>query len=247
MKAQRNIITAMLFLLISSFSFSMHANEEARDMIVRITKLNGNTINIQLANLQQERTQVSIADLHGQFWFSEIITKEYGFAKQFDLSIIPTGTYIVYVRNAGEKHVKTFAKYKDDLAFFDTSNTTTSNQAFAQLTSSQAKSTNRLITRITASDAYNVDVQLANLLNKKAKIQLNQLGGLYLVKEQVSGKAGYAKTFNCLGLAKGDYYLLVQTQKSTLIQFFTINKDGIEMGEEQRLDGHRSNLSWATK
>ena len=246
MKAQRNFLSTTLFVLISCFSVSLLANTATANMIVRITKLNDHSINLQVANIQQ-RTEIKIVDLNGQPWFSTVVKKTNAYAKQLNLSAIPTGNYIVYVKNDDEKHIQAFAKSSEEIAFFESSDKPATNYAYAQLASNRTKTSQRLITRVSTDGDKKVEVQLANLMNKKTSVQVRFLTGVELVRDQVRGEAGYAKSFNCEGMTAGDYYVVVRTGKTTFLQFFMINEAGIFMEESQRLDNNPAKLDWAAK
>ena len=112
-------LLAALFLVCSTL---FAAAPPGAQLIVRFEKgVAPNTIQVQVANLQKTRTRIAIQDLSGKVWYSEYVVKEDGYAKNLNLSGMPEGQYVVFVKNARTQCSKTFRYAAGEIVFFEPS------------------------------------------------------------------------------------------------------------------------------
>lgn len=95
-----------LCLAMSSFAFASTSNNADDNPIFRVKPVETKAIQVNLANLQQVTTSISLTDLSGKTFFKETIRKHNGYAKKFDLEKIPNGRYVLTVKQDGESYSK---------------------------------------------------------------------------------------------------------------------------------------------
>jgi Secretion system C-terminal sorting domain len=217
----------ILALLSTSFRLTAHPDNDAGEMLVKIKKSSALSFTLQLANLQNQLTEVKLVDVNGKDWYIETLQRERGYIKTLNLSKVPEGIYILTIENNGQKYMQAINKDENDFAFFEDASDNKTSDALALLTSSTSKKEIGLITKIKVAQPFHVSISLANLLNKNGLVQLNSLGGDCLMKDKVENVHGYAKLVNVLGMNTGTYYFLIRTEGSVQIQFFTLTKNGV--------------------
>ncbi len=80
-----------------------------------VTTAGSKTIVIALKNLQQKRATLSIEDLDGTtIHYQETITKRNGYRKALNLSNLPTGKYLLVVKEGGRKYQQVIVISKSD-------------------------------------------------------------------------------------------------------------------------------------
>jgi predicted peptidase len=231
----------MLFtacLMVMGTALNLHANVvPAPDskMIVKIEKGDeAKTIKLYVANLLDQRTEVSLQDMDGKIWFSEYVWNEAGFAKKLNLNEMPEGNYLFFVLNKNGKFVQMLSLGENEVDFFRSVPAFAGKKAVAVYASYNTRKRGQLITYITQPGKHTIGVQLANLEEKTANLQINAVGESIAYDETVSGKHGYAKLLNTEGMLPGNYYLYVKTDKTTFVQFFKLTKEGVMFEEAQQ-------------
>jgi len=228
MKLQRIIWSVITLLLLTT---SIYANPMDGEMLIRVQKESSSTISIKLANLKKMRTEISITDLQGKPWFSEYAWGNNGYAKELNLEALPTGTYILVVKNKMKTHTQALAKQSNQISFFETNSDQGSE--IAHLTASSNIS---VIASFASAGAEAIDLKIANLKKSTTTIQLNNLDGVLLAKEVVKDQNRFAKRFNLKGLPNGIYFFTVQHKQLQMLQMVSIHKEGVVLKEQQVLD-----------
>ncbi len=247
MKTQSNVAIAIILTIITTFSLNAAPYTEGGKMIVRVAQQDREVIDVQLANLQKQRTKVSISDVHGKIWFSEYAWGVHANPKRLDLHGMPAGEYVLLIKNKQQQYVQVFTKTEKGLFFFEKEEPQKGEEATAILTSGSPAAGNVLISRFTADGAHGVDIQLANLLGSKTIVQLKNTDGNTLYEEAIEGQDGYAKKINLEGVVNGHYYFLIRTGKLIRVQFLSIGPRGVELEERQELENESLNGKLALK
>lgn len=74
------------------------------DIEFYVTKVSEKKLEVTLANLQSQRTTVTIENLDGStIYFRDIVTKHNGYRKRLNLDQLPNGKYKLIVTNGEEK------------------------------------------------------------------------------------------------------------------------------------------------
>ena len=206
--------------------------EPAPSMIVRISKGDdAKSIALQLANLQKYRTQIAVQDLAGKLWYSEYVEREDGFAQKLDLSALPDGAYICFVKNRAGEYTRSFSLRGTALVFFENGSKCNSGAAVFVHTGKERPAMARIAA---VSDA--IRLQLNNLMKSDVLIQLHVPGVGVAFQEQVSGENGYAKMIRLGGMDKGNYLLYLKIGNTMLMQHLELTKEGVQMGALEHLD-----------
>lgn len=234
-------------LMVMGTAPNLHANAypiPGSKMIVRITKGDAvKMLNVQVANLQKERTQVCLQDMDGKIWFSDYVLREAAYAKKFNLNGMPDGDYLFFVSNKRGSHLQMITMGERHIDFFRPIIAEPINPV-AVFAGTNIKKRGKLITYITKQNDNTIGVQLANLEGKAATIRINAVGEAMAFSETTEGKEGYAKLLNTTGMIPGKYFLYVKTEKTTVVQFFDVTKEGVKLGNGQKFTPVRK--GWAT-
>lgn len=234
-------------LMVMGTAPNLHANVypiPGSKMIVKITKGDAaKMLNVQLANLQDERTHVCLQDMEGKIWFSDYVWRETGYAKKFNLNNMPDGDYLFFVSNNKNSHMQMITMGERHIEFFRPM-MVEPNKPVAVFASLDNKKRGKLITYITKQNENTIGVQLANLEGKAATIRINAVGEAVTFNETTEGKEGYARLLNTTGMIPGKYFLYVKTDKTTVVQFFDVTKEGVKLGNGQKFTPIRK--GWAT-
>ncbi len=220
-------------LLVSTASIFASSGEE---MIVRVKKgPSFKSLFVQLVNLQEQDTRITILDRHGKTWFEETLEADNGYSKLFHLEKVPNGIYFLAIRNKGEQEMRTFQIQPEGLALFEAVIPATSQSSFVRNVGQKRGKPAELITHFTPKEGKVLHVQLANLMEQPASIEFGDLRQPKWFTEDIKSAKGYAKDWKLEGLKNGDYYLLIQTQGRLLIQEFSLQKDQIVLKQQQQL------------
>lgn len=250
MKTQRNLLIALVLVFTTTFTSNIIAGNsvETGRLIVKVEANHNNYLGLQMANLNKKFTKIRISDMNEKVWLSVNVTKELGYAKKINLRNMPSGTYILFVENSGQRFVQAFAKNDRGVALYQQNVQKASNKAVAVLTSSITKhKKGELITRITTPDAFCIGIQLSNLDYQETNIQLIGQYCTSIIREKVEGQAGYAKKINLTGIEAGHYYIVIKAREVTQIQFFSIDEKGVRLNEYQTWNARKSKISYASK
>lgn len=247
MRTQSNVVTVTILIIATSLSLQAKPASKGEQMIVHVTQENQHSIKVQLANLEKKRTLVQIIDIQGKIWLSDYARGVNGYSKMLDLDEIPTGQYVLQVKNMHKRYIQVFTKIKGNVFFFEKENTTPRDRPIALFASNNPVPGDVLISRIKSNSEYTVDIQLANLLGATSTVQLKSIRGSIIYQEIIKGRNGYAKTINLQDVLPGEYYFLIQTSSLTQILFLTISKHGIELKERQKLDSRLTSMDLAIK
>jgi hypothetical protein len=67
-----------------------------------------------------------------------------------------------------------------------------------------------------------------------------------VIENNVKGEHGYAMKFNTADMTPDNGYLYIKTKAATIVQFFSINVDGIVIEGAQKLDNALAKKGLAT-
>jgi hypothetical protein len=232
---QRFFFATVALFFAMNLTLSANPNPDPGKMIVRL-KNNTEALGIQLANLQQERTHVCLTDLKGKIWFSEYVWNETGYAKNLNLAGMPDGPYLFYVSNKNGKHVQSFVKSNYEVTFSEIQD-----QPNTVLTAKTQARKGTFFSRFTATDKHSINLQMSNMQAQKVRVQLNALNSAPVLKETVKNQNGYYKKWQLEGIDFGTYYFVIQTETSLELQFITISKAGVQLGQHQQLNNKALN------
>jgi len=235
MKTQFNLVAIIMVTIATTCSLHAATGWETDKMIIRVEQEDGESIRIQLANLEKKHTTVSITGVDGKTWFWEKARGVHGFAKKLQLKDMPTGEYVLQIKNRDSYYVQVFIKSNSKVIFFNRGSLGKREQAVAMRTSRPSVKESMLISRIKVKDEHKVDIQLANLQHAPSELILKSIEGSTMYQTRINQKHGFAKTMNLEDLMSGQYYFLFRTGKMILVQFFTIDDDGVVLGEKQQL------------
>ena len=236
MKTQSNLVLALLLSIITGFTLAAAPYGGAHKMIVRVEQQNGQALTVQLANLQKQRTRISLADTNGKVWFSDYAWGVNGYTKRLNLDGMPAGSYVLLINNTRDQYAQAFTKTQYQLFFFQREADQNEEKAVAKLTSRRTAPANPSICRITPDKARGVVFRLANLLGAETTLQLKTETGGNLFETVIAGQSGYAKKINLEGMPNGAYYLLIHTGELTRMLFMNLSTHHIEIKEIQQLD-----------
>lgn len=100
---------SILLLAAATWLTTTSATRFESRIIVRIEQFKTEkAIEVQLANLQHQYTEVAILGANGKRWFSESVRHANGYSKKLDLSRLPAGDYRCVVSGRRERHVRSF-------------------------------------------------------------------------------------------------------------------------------------------
>ena len=99
-----NLLLALgLLTLISVPAFSTAPAALPGDNIIMKTEaVDANTIKVLLANLERERTSLTIESLTGKTYYSDNIVKHRGYLLKLDVEDLPNGRYLLKVKQKDE-------------------------------------------------------------------------------------------------------------------------------------------------
>lgn len=100
MKHVKLILAGLCLSLMATFGFA-NPNPDSEHLIMRVKSHEAKSINITLANLQLETTNLTLSSLDGTVYFSDIIRKHNGYGKSLSLHKVPQGRYVLKVTQKG--------------------------------------------------------------------------------------------------------------------------------------------------
>lgn len=209
----------------------------AQQPIVRFEKDDiTKSINVQLANLMKNSTEVAIQDVNGQVWYNKYIARENGYYMGLNFYGLPDGDYVIYARNREGMKAKAISSSAANLEFYTTVPSESKVQAANFMPVNYANSVDKLIYYFTDEGSMNLGIQLANLQQKPVFINLVAMGYGPVFTREINNENGVAFKVNMEGITKGDFFLYVRTDEANLMQFFKVTTNDIQLGELQKLD-----------
>lgn len=230
MQKQRMLLLAALFLLSSWFAAAGNAGNRP---ILRIEKGNlSQTIEVQLANLQHQPTQVSLQDMDGRVWFSESVSGENGYTKKLDLKGMPAGRYICSIRHPNGQYARAFRFYESGVEFFERLNPGNFGAPLLVHTGGNRP----CMVRLSAAGPKTLRLQLSNLQQQETRIRLCALEGGAVFQKKINKEWGYAENLNLNGLEPGRYVLDLKINHTQLIHYIQVSANTIQIDQQERLE-----------
>jgi len=203
------------------------------------------TININLDGLDQQNTQLNIQDFSGKKWFSEMIRKQTQFSKTIDLNVMPSGEYLVVVKNKRSQQSRAFRFDGQQVVLFDISSDATTPGGLVL----EAGGASRIIARITATDAQTLYLHLSNLKEYQAAVQLLTPDGDVRWEASSNGQIAITKLFDvkALMIEPGTYFLRIQAGDATVIQELEIKSSALQPGMAHHVSDAGAGVELAKK
>ncbi len=227
MQTKHTLLIAALILLSSWCSTARNADNHP---IMRIEKSHlSQSIEVQLANLQQQTTRIALQDLEGTVWFSESVSKQNGYSKKLDLNGMPEGRYLCLVQHPEGRQARAFRLHQGEVQFFEQLEAGNFGTPLLVHTGSARP----CIVRMSTDGPKALRVQLTNLQQQDARIRISSVGGGAVFHTKISGEAGYAQNINLEGLEPGTYILDLKMHKTQLIRYIQVTANTIQLEQQQ--------------
>ncbi len=242
---RKYLVLLIAWALACAFTFAS-GNDKGENIGVKIQKgEEAKTIIIRLINLEKLATEVVVQDAEGGVWYSEWIRMEAGYATKLDLSTLPNGDYLAFIRNEAGIWVQVFTIAANGIAFFERPDVDNDNKGVAVLTSyGGGGEIGKLIAHFTDKGVLGMGVLLSNLQKQPTTLRMVTLGEGSFYSKTVNGENGFARTLDMNGVGSGDYFLYVHAADATVVQFFTISSENeLALGEIQRRDRPNVNIA----
>lgn len=236
MKKQRNLFALMILTLLSTYSLIAQSSTTTRAAFLKVNAIDAQSIDVQLTNLQQKKTILTLKDISGKTWYNKVIKKKYGYAKRMILSEIPAGHYIMTIESTLGHITRIFSKDEKNISVYEPSSVSEKNESYPMLAGTKRAVENRPITRFTTPESKSIGIQLANLLGLPTQVSVISLNGMIKLTDAAKDEYGYAKRFNLNGLSDGRYYIHIQTDQLSQVQFFTIKDNEVTLEDYYLLD-----------
>lgn len=220
-----------------ALSYTAAASPEGR-LIIRVEQGDAaKTIKVQLANLENNRTNISLIDTEGKHWFFESVAGQNGYATLLKLDGMPDGDYIVLIGQKGRQYVQALTLAESGIGFFREPGSGDSKEVIARLADNKLAVKGKLISHFSEAEGQQVNLQLANLLERPATISLvSPTGGGMMKQKAVTGQKGYNERWNLEGMAYGAYFFCIKSADATVIQFLKLTEEGIELTNGLRME-----------
>lgn len=100
--------------LLCSYSYANTSPTEPGKMLVNVHQPESGVLMLQLANLQQINTTITLHNLEGDSYFRQQVNKHNGYLLKIGLSGIPNGRYIMRIRQANGQEVNQIIYKSED-------------------------------------------------------------------------------------------------------------------------------------
>ncbi|MEZ4941670.1 MAG: hypothetical protein R3D58_12400 [Saprospiraceae bacterium] len=237
MKTKLNLLVAITLICTTFLNASVTSN---LNLQLKTGETPG-TVTVQLDGLDQLNTQLSIQDLSGKKWFSEMIRKQTRFSKTIDLKTMPSGAYILFVKNKRSQQSRAFRLDNTQVVLFDISGDATTPGGLVL----EAGGANRIIARVSATDDQTLYLHVSNLKDYQATIRIISPDGDVRWEAASRGQIAIAQTLNmkALMIEPGTYFVHIQAGDATVIQELEITGAGVQPG----MAHHVSNPGYGTE
>lgn len=226
----------ILLIALVATVLTLNANS-INPVIVSIKKSDdAKALEIRLANLEMKHTQITLLDAEGKSWYFHNVSKGVGYSAKLNLEGMPDNDYVVFVKNKKGQQFQAFSMEGADITFFQLQNSGTIKNLTASLENYEMKETAQLITKVTVEGTQSLGVRVANLKEVPTTLRLFSDGGTTIQTEKVDGEHAYAKSWDLQNVADGNYFLFIESGKTTVIQSISVKRNKVEVGAVQRLD-----------
>lgn len=210
--------------------FAKPFTEGTSRLIVHLDKsADPNSLDLRVANLNKELTQIGIQDLNGNLKFSKFVHKKESFALRLNLKGMAEGAYVVFVSNKSHQHSQAISFQNEDVALFENSEDKEPEAPF-RFTS---KNGGTVIVRISDEDNCSVGVQMANLQKRPASVRLMQIGEQTMFSKHLRKEDAFAQKINLSGMADSDYILSVEMEDATIVQILHLSEGVLTLKKHQ--------------
>ncbi len=195
------------------------------------------TFVLKLAELDKVATEIGIQSTEGRVWYSDYLYRKTDFATKINLSAVPAGDYVLYVRNYAEMWVQTLSVDVSNLEFFQTPHSKKRIEpGIASLISYRPGGESTPFVKFSKDGPQKVGLLLLNLEMQPAEINIVELGSDRVYSQKVTGQQGISTVLNMTGLMPDGYFIYVHTADVTFVQFFKLTKDDLSFGDYHNSD-----------
>ena len=192
---------------------------------------------VQLANLEQARTEVFLKTIDGRQRYSDFISGENGYSLRLVMEGMEEGSYILGVSNKSAREVKAFTFFAGQVRFFEVQGQGVSRNGLSRNVSQPLGSNEQVLANIGASgEGGLVNVQLSNLNSAPVHTHIISLTGLSWYQGVEESRNGFSRNYITKGLPDGAYYLFLQAGAARIVQFFEIEEGKVLLGSLQRAE-----------
>lgn len=241
MKTKMNLLVAIALVSTTFLNASVSSN---LNLQLKTGEMPG-TVSIQLDGLDQQNTQLSIQDLSGKKWFSEMIRKQTQFNKTIDLKTMPSGEYLLFVKNKRSQQSRAFRLDNKNVVLFDISSDATTPGGLVQ----EAGAASRIITRVSATDDQTLYLHVSNLKEYQATIRIVAPDGNVRWEANSNGQIAIAKSLDvkALMIEPGLYFVHIQAGDATVIQEVEIKASKLQPGMAHHVSNAGAGTEMAKK
>lgn len=225
---KKQIILLAMWALTSAAAF---ASQEG--FTVKIEKGDASkTLVVRIANLDKLDTEIGIQSTEGRVWYSDYLYWKSDFATKINLSVVPDGDYVLYVRNYAEMWVQTLSVNGSGLDFFETPHSEKRiGPGIASLISYHPGRESTPIARFSKDGLQKVGLLLLNLEMQPARINIVEIGSDRVYSQSVNGQRGISTVLNMTGLMPDGYFIYIHTADATFVQFFKLTEEDLSLGD----------------
>ncbi|TNE64091.1 MAG: hypothetical protein EP344_03980 [Bacteroidetes bacterium] len=225
MKKQINLLVATFLACTTAFA-AMPSN-----ISVTIEKgTDAGTIQVEMNGLDQQNTQVVVQDMSGKQWVRESVKKVMHYRNLISLAGVPSGEYVLFVKGRNILKTRAFTLEGQEVRFFNLEESAANNGGLKL----DAGGVRNCIVRISNAGNENLRVQLSNLQEYEATIQLVSLKGSLKFEKALQNEQAYAKNVDLSNLSPGAYILYIKVGDTALIQEVSVAPTQVELGKVQR-------------
>jgi hypothetical protein len=111
----KNFLSILVIASAVFYSSPTLANTPPIEFILNVETVDQNHLILQLANLQQETTVISLQDFEGNTYFRQTVTKHNGYAANINLEALPEGRYLLRINRKDSQIDQVVVKNEDTL------------------------------------------------------------------------------------------------------------------------------------
>jgi hypothetical protein len=171
------------------------------------------------------------------------ITDKGNYTLGVDLEGMPEGDYLFEIKNKTNRVLRGLSIGMENIAIFDSEAGTTINTPVAKvsLTNHSKDSSPKLIAYFTQNGWQRIGIQLANLMQKDAQVQLVSFDSGVMFRKMVTGVHSFAETWNMTAMPRTDFFLYVNTNNESILVFMKLKNSKVEIANIQKLKRQTEN------
>ena len=192
---------------------------------------------VQLANLEQARTEIFLKTIDGRLQYSGFISGENGYSLRLAMEGMEEGTYILGVSNKAARELKAFTFFAGRAHFFEGQGKGVTRNGLSRNVSQPLGRKGQVLANISASgEGALINVRLSNLNSEPVQTRITSLTGLNWHQEVEEAHNGFSRNYITEGLPDGAYYLFLKAGATRIVQFFDVEDGQVVLGNLQRAE-----------